>query len=52
MLIITDLFTIKVLDKIFTYFPPISVKVQKGAYYSGLKIYNHLPKKLKQLSSD
>jgi hypothetical protein len=27
-------------------------KVQKGAYYSGIKIYNHLPWELKQLSND
>jgi hypothetical protein len=27
-------------------------KVQKGPYYSGMKICNHLPKKLKQLPSD
>jgi hypothetical protein len=27
-------------------------KVQKGAHYSGIKIYNHLPRELKQLSSD
>jgi hypothetical protein len=35
-------------------FPPsISLtEVQKGAHYSGIKIYNHLPRELKQLSSD
>jgi hypothetical protein len=35
-------------------FPPsISLtKVQKGAYYSGIKIYNHLPMELIQLSND
>jgi hypothetical protein len=35
-------------------FPPsISVtKVQKGAFCSGIKIYNHLPRELKQLSND
>jgi hypothetical protein len=35
-------------------FPPsISLtEVQKGAYYSGIKIYNHLPRELKQLYSD
>jgi hypothetical protein len=35
-------------------FPPsISLTiVQKGAYYSGIKIYNHLPRELKQLSND
>jgi hypothetical protein len=27
-------------------------RVQKGAYYSGIKIYNYLPVKLKQLSND
>jgi hypothetical protein len=27
-------------------------KVQKGAYYLGIKIYNHLPWELKQLSND
>jgi hypothetical protein len=27
-------------------------KVQKGAYYSGIKIFNSLPVKLKELSSD
>jgi hypothetical protein len=27
-------------------------KVQKGAYYSGIKIYNSLPKELKQMSND
>jgi hypothetical protein len=27
-------------------------KVQKGAYYSGIKIYNYLPVKLKELSND
>jgi hypothetical protein len=34
-------------------FPPsISItKVQKGAYYSGLRIFNHLPAKLKELSN-
>jgi hypothetical protein len=26
--------------------------VQKGAYYLGIKIYNHLPKELKQLSNN
>jgi hypothetical protein len=41
-------------DKIFTYFPPSTslTRVQKGAYYSGIKIYNYLPMKLKQLSND
>jgi hypothetical protein len=40
--------------QIINLFPPsISLtKVLKGAYYPGLKIYNHLPKKLKQLSGD
>jgi hypothetical protein len=35
-------------------FPPnISLtRVQKGVYYSGIKIYNHLPTELKQLSND
>jgi hypothetical protein len=35
-------------------FPPsISLtKVQKGAYYSGIKIYNYLPKKFKELYND
>jgi hypothetical protein len=35
-------------------FPPSTsfTKVQKGAYYSGIKIYNLLPKELKQLSKD
>jgi hypothetical protein len=55
-----DLFTgnIEVHNKItrqnINMFPPsISLtKVQKGAYYSDIKIYNLLPKKLKQLSSD
>jgi hypothetical protein len=28
------------------------MKVQKGAYYSGIKMYNSLPKELKQLSND
>jgi hypothetical protein len=33
--------------------PSISLtKVQKEAYYLGIKIYNHLPKELKQLYSD
>jgi hypothetical protein len=34
-------------------FPPsiLLTKVQKGAYYSGIKIYNHLPRELKQLSN-
>jgi hypothetical protein len=33
--------------------PSISLtKVQKVAYYSGIKIYNYLSKKLKHLSSD
>jgi hypothetical protein len=27
-------------------------KVQKGAYYSGIKIFNNLPVKLKELSND
>jgi hypothetical protein len=27
-------------------------KVQKGAYYSGIRIFNHLPAKLKELSND
>jgi hypothetical protein len=27
-------------------------KVQKGDHYSGIKIFNHLPRELKQLSSD
>jgi hypothetical protein len=27
-------------------------KVQKGAHYSGIKNYNHLPRELKQLSND
>jgi hypothetical protein len=27
-------------------------KVQKGAHYSGIKIYDHLPRQLKQLSGD
>jgi hypothetical protein len=27
-------------------------KVQKGVCYSGIKIYNHLPRELKQLSND
>jgi hypothetical protein len=35
-------------------FPPSTsfTKVQKGAYYSGIKIYNSRPKELKQLSND
>jgi hypothetical protein len=35
-------------------FPPSTsfTKVLKGAYYSGIKIYNSLPKELKQLSND
>jgi hypothetical protein len=35
-------------------FPPIIslTKVQKGAYYSGIKICNYLPVKLKELSND
>jgi hypothetical protein len=35
-------------------FPPSTSpnRVQKGAYYSGIKIYNHLPKELKQLSNN
>jgi hypothetical protein len=35
-------------------FPPSTsfTKVQKGAYYLGIKIYNSLPKELKQLSKD
>jgi hypothetical protein len=35
-------------------FPPSTSfpEVQKGAHYSGIKIYNHLPRELKQLSSD
>jgi hypothetical protein len=35
-------------------FPPnISLtRVQKGFYYSGIKIYNHLPRELQQLSND
>jgi hypothetical protein len=35
-------------------FPPSTsfIKDQKGAYYSGIKIYNHLPRELKQLSND
>jgi hypothetical protein len=27
-------------------------KVQKGVYYSGIKIYNHLPRELKPLSNN
>jgi hypothetical protein len=35
-------------------FPPSTslTRVQKGAYYSGIKIYNYLPMKLKQLFND
>jgi hypothetical protein len=35
-------------------FPPnISLtKMQKGVYYSGIKIYSHLPRELKQLPKD
>jgi hypothetical protein len=35
-------------------FPPIIIltKVQKGAYYSGIKIYNYLPVKLTELYND
>jgi hypothetical protein len=35
-------------------FPPsVSLtKVQTGAYYSGMKLYNHIPKNLKQLCND
>jgi hypothetical protein len=35
-------------------FPPSTsfTKVQNGAYYSGIKIYNHLPRELKQLSNN
>jgi hypothetical protein len=35
-------------------FPPSTslTTVQKGAYYSGINIYNYLPTKLKQLSND
>jgi hypothetical protein len=35
-------------------FPPsISItRAQKGAYYSGIRIFNHLPAKLKELSND
>jgi hypothetical protein len=36
------------------FFPPSTslTRVQKGAHYSGIKIYNYLPMKLKQLSND
>jgi hypothetical protein len=35
-------------------YPPSNslTKVQKGAYFSGIKIYNHLPIKIKELSDD
>ena len=35
-------------------YPPITslTKVQKGAYYSGIKIYNHLPTSIKELSNE
>jgi hypothetical protein len=35
-------------------FPPSTsfTKVLKGAYYLGIKIYNHLPGELKQISND
>jgi len=31
---------------------PINIKYQKGVYYQGIKIYNHLPKTIKDLSGD
>jgi hypothetical protein len=35
------------------FFPSISLtKVQKGAYYLGIRIFNHLPAKLKELIND
>jgi hypothetical protein len=60
MLLITYLFTrnTKVhnrgIRQIINISPPsiFLTKVQKGAYYSGIKIYNNLPKKLKHLSND
>jgi hypothetical protein len=35
-------------------YPPITslTEVQKGAYYSGIKIYNHLPTTIKELSNE
>jgi hypothetical protein len=47
-------FTILILDRITTYTPPVTslTKVQKGAYYSGTKIYNHLPTSIKELSNE
>jgi hypothetical protein len=40
-------------NNLFPPTPSISLtKVQKGVYYSGIKIYNYLPVKLKELSND
>jgi hypothetical protein len=35
-------------------YPPITslTKVQKGAYYLGIKIYNHLPTSIKEFSNE
>jgi hypothetical protein len=46
--------TTSILDKMLIYFSRVlhSLKVQKEAHYSGIKIYNHLLRELKQLSND
>jgi hypothetical protein len=49
----TEVHNINTRQKINLFLPSTSfTKVQKGAYYSGIKIYDHLPRELKQLSND
>jgi hypothetical protein len=49
----TEVHNIDTRQNINLFLPSTSfTKVQKEAHYSGIKIYNHLPRELKYLSSD
>jgi hypothetical protein len=49
----TEVHDIGTRQKVNLFVPSASLaKVQKGVYYSGIKIYNSLPDDLKQLSND
>jgi hypothetical protein len=49
----TEVHNIGTRQNVNLFLPSTSLtKVQKGAYYSGIKIYNQLPRELKQLSNN
>jgi hypothetical protein len=49
----SDIHTKNTRNKFNLYVPQIRLtKYQKGVYFAGIKFFNHLPQKIKKLSSD